>query len=360
MNDITILDRLFRFPKQREIYDFLMQFYAYIRAGNDYTLACLSIAKITQNKIMRLSLQNIAAALDDGHTLADALEREGKIFPGYVIAAIRAGEESGSLETIIKEVCVTLKQEINIEKKIKGAFLPIQMSSFAFAFSFFVLANSIVPRYEKLYTTRKLTLPLITKVIFGTVNFINTYWFFLLLAGVAAFFMLRWFIRENPDTIDNLRMKLPYYKRVYYILVQYRFSSTFIILQNAGLSAIDTLQCTAGALGNKIYANLCIEAARSIANGSDLTNAIKENDTKNLIDPMIKNFVETGERNGAIPEMLEEAKNFFKDSIDDVLIWFSTKVNFLCLLPIALGIVLIYIAVFAPQFALFQTLRGGS
>lgn len=358
-NSITMLDKLFRFPKDQELYNFFMQFYAYIRSGNDYTLACLSIAKITENKIMREALMNVARSLDDGHTFAEALEREDKIFPQYVIAAVRAGEESGSLEKIAKEICVSLKQEIAIVKKVKSAFLPIQMSAIAFTFSFLVLANTIVPRYEKLYSSRKLALPWITKVIFGTVNFINTYWYILLLIGIAAFFAARWFIRTNPEAVDNLRMQIPYYKRVYYVLVQYRFSSTIIILQQAGLSVLDTLQCSAAVLGNKIYANLCLDASRNVVNGSDLTAALKECDTKNLIDPMIKNFIQTGEVNGSIPEMLDEAKSYFKDSIDDVLVWFSTKVNFLCLLPIALGIVLIYVAVFAPQFAIFQTLRGG-
>lgn len=347
---------LFNKPSNKDFYDFFMQLYAYLRSGNDVVIACSAIYKNTENKIFKQSLRRIVIDLENGSTFAEALAHNS-IFPKYFAAVIRAGEESGTTLTVLKEITISLQQEMNIAKKVSTAFLPLKLSLGVFVFVFLYLSIKIIPKYEQMYAQKKLALPLITKMIFGFVDLINTCWYLLVLVVAAGFILAKWFLKKNPDLVDTLRLKIPYYKRVYFYLIQYRIASTFVTLHNAGFSVVDTLSHMTYILSSPVYKSIFKSTIRNIVNGDDFAVALRGNDPDNLIDPMIKNFTQTGELNNTLSEMLSEAREYFRNVIDDVLIWFSTYVTAIFLLPIAVMVLLVYIAILVPQIDLFQSLR---
>lgn len=356
---ITIIDRLFRFPGHKELYSFFIQLYSYLRSGTDIVSAVSNIAEITENKILRNSLYRIVRYLEDGNTVAEAFAKEDKIFPRYIIATIHVGELSGTLEKVILEINKNLKQEVKIESIKSRAYLTPKIAVVSLSICLFIFICFVIPRQQQMYARQKAEIPFITQVIFSMSDFLTEYWWLVLLLVAAGFLFFRWFAQENAETIEELKMKVPIFRPVYFTFLQYRFAAMVAILRGAGFSVIETMQQIAEIVSYRGHKDLCLNVAHAVSNGSDFYEAIKENDRENLVNPMIKNFIRTGEQSGSIPEMLKIAQEYFEIKMEDVLEKFQLYFVVCCLLPAAAGIVCMYIAIYAPQLMLFKVLRGG-
>lgn len=355
---MDFLNKIFSQPKLKDFYDFFIRFYAYISTGTDLITSLYEIAKYTKNKELKKSLLNITRYLDDGNSLADSFEKE-KIFPKDMVATIRAGDESGTLETSVDAIKKSLKQEKKIYSKVRYVYYYAIFSIIGLTFALTVISAFIIPQYQQLYAKKKIALPFITQLVFSISDFINHYWYLIviLMVGIGIGFMI--FKRNNPEVIDEIKMNLPLYKKLNYLIMQYKFSSTLITLINAGVPITLAIESVGQVLNDRNYKNLCINTVRNISNGNDFGTALRESDRNNKFDPMIKNFIASGESTGTIPETLSEASVYFQEEIMEESEVFSLKFLGSFILPMAIIIAVLFLAMMYPYYTYFSALRGG-
>ena len=353
MNLIKFFETLFRQPTTWDLYRFFQEIAPYIESGQSWQVALKNIR--TENPVMKRAISNMRQGLEKGKTVTEAM-RDEKVFPKIYQAAIKAGEKS-DMEYTLKNISTDLKHERGISRKITNAILPTKIITVFLILAFSLLGQLIVPRFEKIYADQRLPLPMITKVVFGTVNFIGDYWLVIvgMLLGIYAGF--KWFCRINPVIVDSLKLKIPLYKNVYYYLLQYRFTSSFGMLTKAGLDPSECLTLVSQVVGNEAFGQIPKQAAQKIlSKGLNISDAIAEVDKRKIIHPVAVGFIKSGEDTGLIYEQAEKASDYFKEVLEDELEKFSNLISVLFLLPSAGGIILLYIATFAPQLALFQSL----
>jgi len=304
---------------------------------------------------MKSAVANMRLGLEKGQSVAEAM-KEAKVFPRIYQAAIKAGEKS-DMEHTLKNISIDLKQERSVSRKITNAILPTKIITVFLILAFSLLGQLIVPRFEKIYADQNLPLPMITEIVFGTVNFIGSYWLVIAAILLGGYIAFRWFCRLNPITVDRLKLKIPLYKKVYYYLLQYRFTSSFGMLTKAGLDPSECLTLVSQVVGNEAFGEVPKQAAQKIlSKGLNISDAIAEVDKRKMIHPVAVGFIKSGEDTGLIYEQAEKASEYFKEVLEDELEKFSSLISVLFLLPSAGGIILLYIATFAPQLALFQSL----
>ena len=341
-------------PSAHDLYTFFRHFAAYVGSGNDLTTTLSDLAENAPHEKMAEEILRILTAVErDGDRLGDAFARSG-FWPEFVAQTIRAGEESGKLEAIMKEIANHLKQQGDVQRKVSQALLTPKIVSFFLFAGFCILAGVIVPRFETMYAMQKLPLPWFTRVVFGLVNFVAGYWYLLLALVVGAWFAWKKFLDSNQELVDGWKLKLPIFKTVYYYLLQYRFTKMTALLYLSGQSIPNAFNYTAKIVDNVVYGKILETAARKIvAEGTTAANALREANHDKIIDYIAIAFLATGEKNGKIDEQLAGAAADYEDVIRVNIERFSTLISVLALLPMALAITGLYIAVLAPQIGLF-------
>ena len=341
-------------PSSLDYYTFFRHFAAYVSAGNDLTTTLQDLAENAPHEKMKEEILRIRTAVErDGDRLGDAFSRSG-FWPNFIADTIRAGEESGKLDTILKEIANHLKQQGDVQRKVNQALLTPKIVSVFLVGGFCLLAAVIVPRFESMYESQKLPLPWFTQVVFGTVNLVSGYWYVFLLMFVGLWFLWKRFHATHAETVDRWKINLPIYKGVYYYLLQYRFCKMVALLYLSGQSIPNSLQYTAKIVDNLVYGNILLAAAHKIvAEGAQTSAALKAANHDKVVDYVAIAFMASGEATGKIDEQLATAASDYEDLLRVNIEKFSTQISVAALLPMALAITGLYIAVLAPQIGLF-------
>ena len=341
-------------PSYREMYTFFRELSAFHESGAGLTAAMQKISVHTKNAALKKAILDVRTEIEDqGERLSTAFSKSD-IWPSFVAETIGAGEDSGKMDDILREIAGHLKQMGAIEGRISGAMLTPKIVSFFLACGFVVLASIVVPRFEETYASQRIPLPWFTQVVFFTVNTIARFWYVFLALAIGAWRLCVWFWNNNPEIIDRWKLHLPIYKELYYYLLQYRFVKTMSLLFAAGQSLPVCLTYTAKVVDNLVFGAVLTQAAEKImAEGTSAAAALEEADTEHLVHYMALAFFTSGESTGKIDQLLMNAASDYEDEIRERVEAFSTKIAVLALLPGAIGITGLYISVLAPQVGLF-------
>lgn len=352
---VVFFQRLFvRKPSNWDLQTFFGEFSSYIETGMGLTIALEDIAENTGNKELRKAIWEVKRSVEeDGENLSMAFS-SSEIWPRFISKAIAAGEKAGKLDAILREISNHLKYSGTIERKIASAMLTPKIVSIFLTLGFMVLSIVVVPRFEETYASQKIPLPWFTQVVFFAVNTLSRFWYVFLVLAILAWKWIKYFFNNNHDVVDRWKLKLPFYKDMYYYVLHYRFAKITALLIKSGQSISESLAYAAEVVDNRVFSSILMNASRKITSeGTEAFVALKECDTEHLLHGMMLSYFAAGERVGRLDQNLTRIAEDYDEVIRDRVETFSTMISVFALLPGALGITSLYIAVLAPQVGLF-------
>lgn len=138
------------------------------------------------------SLQTVADSLareiEQGRSLAQALEKNAGAFPRVYIEMVRIGEQSGSLFSVLRDIVRMGQQQMELRSSLLTILIyPLWILSLALAIAMGIMIL-VVPPMKEIYAQLGAELPSLTRMVFNFhEQLMTTGWIFLLvvLAGVA-------------------------------------------------------------------------------------------------------------------------------------------------------------------------------
>lgn len=344
-------------PSTDELYIFFMQFAAFYSSGESLILAFDSMAKQTENEMLRNALKDIRKAITQGEPLAKSFGKHD-FFPKFCVQAIQAGEDAGTLDAALTEIAYHLEQLGEIKKRIQSALLPVKIIASMLMIAVTIMFTIVIPKFQQMYTEMKITLPLITRMVVGTISFFIDYWYIHIIILSLLAYGAYWYKKKYPEKIDLLMLKLPLYKHVYYYVLQYRFAKIFNLLHQAGIEPVKSLEITADAIDNAVVARILRKAAQKIKGGGmEVSKALQECNQEKVIDFLLISFITTGEQTGTMNDLLDKAANYYQIVLKNKIQNFSEKIGPAFLSPMAFLIILVLLAVYYPIFTLTQAIK---
>ncbi|MGL5328066.1 MAG: type II secretion system F family protein, partial [Peptostreptococcaceae bacterium] len=107
--------------KADAISHFCRQFAIIMSSGINSVVGLEMLAKRTDNKVMANEMNRIVESVKTGSTIADAILSKESKFPRLLGAMVATGEETGTLEDVLKSMAVFYEREHKINQKIKNA-----------------------------------------------------------------------------------------------------------------------------------------------------------------------------------------------------------------------------------------------
>jgi general secretion pathway protein F len=233
----------------------------------------------TSNVAFQQVLQDVREQVADGTRLAESLSRHKKVFGELVLSMVRAGEEGGFVEEVLKRTAAFTDHQEDLKGKVVGAMVyPI----FLFVFGFGVVATllvTIVPKFEKTVFANlasKGDLPWATTTLLAMSNFVQHYWILIIFAVVAAAYGLRRWLAtdEGRWRADQFRLKAYGLGRIVRSLAVARFCRVLGTLLHNGVPILQSLRIAKDATGNAVLSQAIADAAENISEGKSLAKPL--------------------------------------------------------------------------------------
>lgn len=318
---------------------------------------CLqAAAEQTRRPRAKAMLLQIRSRVSEGHTLAYALAEFPQVFNDMYRAMVAAGEHAGFLGPVLERLADYAEQRQHSTQKLRMAMIyPFILLGVAVAV-IVALMVFVVPELIGIFAQSNRELPLLTRVLVGTSNFLQAYSLYLLAGLVLAYVAVRRLLRkpERRRRWHALLLRLPGIAGLIIALDTARFASTLSILMASGVPLLEALRIAGQVLQNLILREESEQVALQVAEGSSLSKALGR---AGHFPPMMVHMVGSGESSGSLETMLERAAQNQERELEMTL---GTVLGlFEPLMVVLMGgvVLLIVLAILLPIFDLNTMVR---
>ncbi len=285
---------------------FTRQLATLVRAALPLDEALSAVGQQTEKTRIKSMVFALRSKILEGHTLAAGLADFPKIFPELYRATVAAGESSGHLDIVLDRLADYTESRQQMAQKIAQATIyPAILTVMAFLVVTGLLMF-VVPQIVEVFDTSGQKLPGITLAMIWLSEFLQNWWWLLLIAAIATVFALKKFlsIPSNRHRYHLFLLKLPVIGKLNRGLNTARFARTLSILSSSGVPVLDALQLAAPVITNLPMREAVTHAAGRVREGSSIHASL---DRSKLFPPMTLHLIASGEASGNLEDMLEKA-----------------------------------------------------
>ena len=341
--------------KLRDLVMFSRQFATMIDAGLS-VVKCLDILqKQTRNPKMKDVIGEVKRDVGGGMSLTEALQKHPRIFSPLYVNMIRSAETAGILDQVLDRLSTFLEKEQETRNKIKAAMMyPAVVFCFALlmlvALLFFVL-----PKFKGIFETMGLELPLTTRLLLNSSEYMRTYWYIALVVLVGAVVLIKTLTRtdKGKHAIDAAKLRLPVFGDLILKTSVSRFARTFGTLISSGVPVLRALDIVAETAGNRVISDTVLRARASIKEGEKISTPLFGS---RIFPVMVTQMIAVGEETGRLDQMLVKVSNFYDEEVDSTLKSLTSLIEPLMIVGLGFIVGFIAVSVISPIYSLVGSL----
>lgn len=338
--------------KPSDIATFVRQMATMTKAGVPLVQSFDIVAEGTEHEEMRKIIHSLQDDVSSGVGFAAALRKFPRHFDDLFCGLIDAGEQSGSLETMLERVATYKEKNEALKAKIKKALTyPAAVVVVAIIVTGILLVK-VVPVFAEVFGNFGASLPAFTLFVLGISELAQKWWLVVVILAVligVGFREARMKSEKFADNIDKLTLKIPIIGNIVHEAIVARFARTLATTFAAGVPLIDALDSVAGSAGNAVFRDATLKVRDDVSTGIQLNTALK---STSLFPVLLIQLVSIGEESGALDEMMEKAADHFEESVDNQVDNLTALLEplIMCVLAVLVGGLLI--AMYLPIFNL--------
>ena len=322
-----------------------------VKAGLPILDSFKMVEEQTDNKRLKLIINQIAKDLEAGTSLSKCFAKNPDVFDKIFVNMIKAGEASGKLDIFLMKLTEILERREDIRRKIKSAsFYPKILFFVAGGITVFMLLK-VVPIFEEMYGGMGVPLPGLTKMIISASNFVQS------MAGLMSFvvlglayYLFGYANKRFPQfkrRVDKLSFKLPIFGN---LIAQSIYARVALIMSNlvaAGVSVIETLEIVKETNDNLIISDAIENVKRGVFSGIDLSKLFLK---EVVFPPQFGQLIAVGEKTGNLEEMFTSIANYYQEEFDNAVKTLSTAIEPIMIVLIGTLIGFLLLAMYMPIF----------
>ncbi len=297
---------------------FTRQLATLVRAGLPLEESLLAVSQQTERPRIQSIVIGVRAKVMEGHTLADGFGDYPRVFPEIYRATVAAGEQAGHLDAVLERLADYTENREVMRQKVLGALLyPIVLTVICLCVVAGLMVY-VVPKVLEVFESSKAQLPLITRSLVATSDFLRVYGIWILVAvGVAAFLFNRSLENANQRRrFHHLQLRLPLVGRLVRGFNAARFTRTLSILSSSSVPVLEGMRIAGEVVTNLPMREAVGEAAARVREGAPIGRSLS---VSRLFPPMTIHLISSGESSGELDSMLERAAVSQERELDGIL-----------------------------------------
>lgn len=226
---------------------------AHLKQANmplDKALAMLKETADTER--LKAFLSAVEEGVRGGKSLYQSLLPFERDLGSQYLVLIRAGEASGSLSVVLKELTVQLEAADKLRNYVISSMTYPVILLVVAVLSVLLLLAFVVPQFREIFDSMGDKLPYTTRLVVGMSDGIRSHWMVIMLAVTGVLFIgSRWVAtKEGRLRVDSMLLNLPLFGKVMCNLQFAMYFRTFGILLQRGVPIVDALRISIDTLTN--------------------------------------------------------------------------------------------------------------
>lgn len=346
--------------KLKDLVMFTRQLSTMVSAGVPLTRSLSTLQEQTDNKYFKTVIGSITKDVEGGMTIGESMAKFPNVFSDVYVNMVKAGEAGGILDEILKRLASQVEQEASMRKKIKSAMTyPVVIGTIA-VIAFFGLMIFVMPKMGKIIKDLggpDAKLPVYSQFLLDLSGYMQKYAIPMFITIGVVIFLIRRYIKTTKGKykFHLLLLKTPIMKDILIKIAVARFARTFASLMSAGVSVLDALQVTGGAMGNKVLERELQEAAKEVKNGKPLSEPIAKS---KYFPPIVSQMLAVGEETGQVDTILIKIADFYEEEVTTVIDGIASIIEPVMIIVIGAMVGVIAASVMGPISSLSKNIGG--
>jgi type IV pilus assembly protein PilC len=267
---------------------------------------------------------------------------------------IRAAELGGILDKILDRLSSFLEYEAEVRGKIKSAMMYPTLVLIFSVVMLFALFSFVLPKFKEIFNGMNVELPPVTAALFGFGDFMQAYWWMILIAAFAGFFGVKMWARTPGGRyrLDYLKLRAPIVGELALKLSVARFSRTFGTLISSGVPMLRSLEIVGETLGNVVLASAIDATRTSIREGQKLSQPLQ---ASGLFPSMVTCMIDVGEESGRLSEMLTKVGDFYDAEVETTIKGLTSMIEPMLIIFMGVVVGFIAVSVMTPVFTIVNS-----
>lgn len=342
-------------PGLKQVAIFSKQLATLINAGVPLVQSLNILQKQIENKAFQAIMKTIRTDVESGTPFSEAIAKHPKVFNRLYINLVRAGETSGTLDSVLERIAAFQEKDLALRGKIKSAMTyPVIVLVFAIGITYFLL-TTIVPQFANILVQLNAPLPFITRMLMAVSEFLQNSTLIIVAAIVVIVFAYRAYYAtpKGRRIIDDIKLRLPVFGNLIQKSAISSFARTFGLLISSGVNIIESLDITKGTANNAIVEETIENAKNVVMVGEQMSSSLA---TSRIFPPMVVSMVSIGEETGALDSMLDKVGDFYDREVDEAVEGLTAAIEPLMIVFLGAIVGTIVAGMFLPMFSIIGAL----
>lgn len=340
-----------------------------VAAGIPLAESVTALVEQVEKDQLKTVLALVRDRLNEGSSLAKALEPHGHIFPPLYVNMVAAGEASGTLEAVLERLADFMESQARLRGKVTAALAyPILMLGMGILLMTMMMIV-VVPKVTGIYATLDRALPWYTALLIFVSDVLASNQMLGFITAMATLVFTRKALSPGPKktawTIsailsasalllfafvvgsklaygigigigvvaglalarffaflatpagqlwqDGTKLKLPLFGSVFRMLAVSRFSRTLATLLKSGVPLLKAMEIVRHVMDNAKLAKIVEDAAGSIREGESIAGPLKRSGD---FPPIVVHMIAVGEKSGQLEQMLENVARAYDAQVE--------------------------------------------
>ncbi len=281
--------------------------------------ALIDLRDSVENPRFREVISGLIESIQGGTGLSAAMADYPDVFPKVFASLIRAGEETGRMSQVLKNLADNLKWEDELIAQTKKLMMyPAFVGSIVVAVTMFLMIY-LVPQMIGFIKGTGQQIPLNTRILIQVSAFFIGYWWAILLLPVIVFAGIKGAIARNPTfryEFDNFKLRVPLIGPILHKIILSRFASIFAMMYSAGITILDCIKTAEDVAGNLVIVEALARAGQQIAEGKNVSSAFQD---VGLFPPLVIRMLRVGESSGRLDNALLNISYFYNRDVKEAI-----------------------------------------
>jgi len=317
--------------------------------------------ELLQNQSTDTALRRVLfAVINDirgGKSLSLALAQHPQDFSNLFCKMIGVGEQTGSLETVLRSLATYTERQAASMAKIKQAMMyPAVVFCLAIVVGA-VMVLFLLPPLINMFSALGGTLPLPTRILLAMMGFLQHYGVFLFV-GLLALGIVGFLYGRTPNggyNRDSIMLRLPVLGRLNLVTQLARACRSLAVLFRAGLPIPEVMTLTIQATGNRVVARALREVEQGMLRGQGMAKPMSKNP---VFLPMMVAMTKVGEETGSLDESLVLVADNFEIEADRRTQALLSMIEPVMTIAMGLGVGFLALSVFMPIYGSLSLVGG--
>lgn len=303
-------------PKPTEVILLYRQLALLLESGLDIVSALELLVGQVSNRTLRDVLSEVISEVRGGSQLSSALNHHPGVFPEICCRTLKVGEQTGSLETMLRQLADYMEKEGAAAKGVKNALMYPAITMVVALLVVGVLVNFVLPAFGELYDSLGAEMPSTTKMLLDSADMFEAYGIYFMAGLGAAGALIYMYIRTEKGRYrwDGISLRIPVTGRITLLKELARACRSIALLYSAGLPMTDIMEMVTESADNKVMTAAFSDVRDDILRGEGISRPMSQN---SVFLPMMVQMMRVGEESGTLDVTLMAVAQSYETEVAD-------------------------------------------